>query len=193
MFVVFFFTPRFAQGKAKGGRRPIWGKTLAKGYGAYYKECVRFCSRRPASPYIFSMVGFSSDSRFVLDDRFALEGSEAGPSGQHPTHNEPDGEDRASINSNEVAAGTGEDELLAGLSEGMDAAGFAGPSEKAVKPLTKEELAAFRTAQEGAGVIYISRIPPGMRPTKVRHLMGAYGEVGRVYLQPEGMHYIIAK
>ena len=72
-----------------------------------------------------------------------------------------------------------------GLGDGMDADGFSGP--KIVKPLTPEALAAFRAAQENAGVIYISRIPPGMQPTKVRHLMSQYGEVGRVYLQKEGM------
>ncbi|KDQ07763.1 hypothetical protein BOTBODRAFT_119640 [Botryobasidium botryosum FD-172 SS1] len=58
-------------------------------------------------------------------------------------------------------------------------------NEKTVKPLTAEALAAFRQAQERAGIIYISRIPPGMRPPKVRHLMSAYGEVGRVYLKQE--------
>jgi ESF2/ABP1 family protein len=68
---------------------------------------------------------------------------------------------------------------------GMDADGFAGP--KVVKPLTPEALATFKAAQERAGVVYISRIPPGMQPTKVRHLMSQYGEVGRVYLQKEGM------
>lgn len=57
---------------------------------------------------------------------------------------------------------------------------------KVVKPLTKEDLEEFNAAQERTGVVYISRIPPGMRPTKVRHLMSAYGEVGRVYLQQEG-------
>lgn len=61
------------------------------------------------------------------------------------------------------------------------------PPDKVVKPLTAEALAAFRAAEERTGVIYISRIPPGMRPAKVRHLMTAYGEVGRVYLQQEGM------
>lgn len=55
-----------------------------------------------------------------------------------------------------------------------------------VQPLSAEALAEFNAAQERAGVVYISRIPPGMRPTKVRHLMSAYGEVGRVYLQQEG-------
>ncbi|KZT20650.1 hypothetical protein NEOLEDRAFT_1158580 [Neolentinus lepideus HHB14362 ss-1] len=66
----------------------------------------------------------------------------------------------------------------------MDPLGFAGP-EKVVKPLTPEALAAFKAAQDRAGVVYISRIPPGMQPRKVRHLMSAYGEVGRVYLQQE--------
>jgi len=76
------------------------------------------------------------------------------------------------------------EEGLRGLTDDMDPEGFSGPS-KIVKPLTPEALAAFKAAQERAGVIYISRIPPGMRPSKVRHLMSAYGEVGRVYLQQE--------
>ena len=77
------------------------------------------------------------------------------------------------------------------IPNGMDPSGFAGPSsskdvQKIVKPLTPEALAAFKAKQERTGVIYISRIPPGMRPTKVRHIMSTYGEIGRVYLQPEG-------
>ena len=69
-----------------------------------------------------------------------------------------------------------------------DSEGYAGPapSEKIVKPLTPEALAAFNEVQARSGVIYISRIPPGMQPAKVRHLLSQYGEVGRVYLQPEG-------
>ena len=70
----------------------------------------------------------------------------------------------------------------------MDSEGYAGPAlpEKVVKPLTPEALAAFNTVQARSGVIYISRIPPGMQPAKVRHLLSQYGEVGRVYLQQEG-------
>lgn len=71
------------------------------------------------------------------------------------------------------------------LTEGMDPEGFIG--EKVLKPLTPEALAAFQAAQNRSGVIYISRIPPGMRPTKIRHLMSAHGDIGRVYLQQEGM------
>lgn len=80
---------------------------------------------------------------------------------------------------------TGHEDSIDGLGDGMDVEGFSGP--KIVKPLTPEVLAAFQAAQEKAGVIYITRIPPGMQPTKVRHLMSQYGEVGRVYLQKEGM------
>lgn len=36
------------------------------------------------------------------------------------------------------------------------------------------------------GLIYLSRIPPGMGPSKVKHLLSAYGEVGRVFLARAG-------
>jgi ESF2/ABP1 family protein len=71
------------------------------------------------------------------------------------------------------------------IGEGMDLEGYAGPM--VVQPLAPEALAKFDAAQARTGVVYISRIPPGMRPAKVRHLMSAHGEVGRVYLQQEGV------
>ena len=92
--------------------------------------------------------------------------------------------DRGDISSEE---GNGEHEDNSdGFWDGMHLGGFSGPQEKVVKPLTPEALAAFKAAKEKTGVIYISRIPPGMRPTKVRHLMSQYGEIGKVYLQQEG-------
>ena len=36
------------------------------------------------------------------------------------------------------------------------------------------------------GVIYLSRIPPFMKPQKLKSLLSEYGEIGRVYLVPEG-------
>ncbi|EIW82451.1 hypothetical protein CONPUDRAFT_53712 [Coniophora puteana RWD-64-598 SS2] len=65
----------------------------------------------------------------------------------------------------------------------MNPEGFSGPQR--LKTLTAEALAKFNAAQNRAGVVYLSRIPPGMQPPKVRHLMSAYGEVGRIYLQQE--------
>ena len=37
-----------------------------------------------------------------------------------------------------------------------------------------------------AGIVYLSRVPPFMKPHKVKHLLSCYGSVGRVYLKPEG-------
>ncbi|KAG8682679.1 RNA-binding ATPase activator esf2, partial [Ceratobasidium sp. 395] len=47
---------------------------------------------------------------------------------------------------------------------------------KPVKPLSVTALAEFEKAQQQAGIVYISRIPPGMRPAKVKHLMSGYGK-----------------
>lgn len=135
------------------------------------------------------------DSRFVVDDAFA--GEAAAESSQSPRQrevspDEEDHEDHEEDASNEISGaseGEGEEEGSDGedtdLADGMDPAGFSGPS-AVVKPLTKEALAVSKAAHERTGVLYISRIPPGMRPTKVRHLMSTYGEIGRVYLQQEG-------
>ncbi|THH11273.1 hypothetical protein EW145_g749 [Phellinidium pouzarii] len=134
----------------------------------------------------------SADSRFSLDERF--QGSEAGPSRPRSRSrevsssdnegNDESEKDNSEEDSNGDERGEYDDNAL---DEGMDPEGYAGPTKegKTVKPLTPEALAAFHAVQERAGVLYISRIPPGMRPTKVRHLMSQYGEIGRVYLQQE--------
>lgn len=43
----------------------------------------------------------------------------------------------------------------------------------------------FRDREMRKGVIYLSRIPPHMKPEKIRHLLGQYGDVLRIFLQPE--------
>lgn len=43
-----------------------------------------------------------------------------------------------------------------------------------------------RPSETVAGIIYLSRVPPFMKPHKVKHLLSRYGSVGRVYLKPEG-------
>ncbi|OBZ77035.1 Pre-rRNA-processing protein ESF2 [Grifola frondosa] len=108
-------------------------------------------------------------SKLSVDPRFG-EISEDEPAGcrASPSHHEEEAEDGDHTADEEVSASGDEEERIL-----------------TVKPLTAEALEAFKAAQDRAGVVYISRIPPGMRPTKVRHLMSAYGEVGRVYLQQE--------
>ncbi len=55
--------------------------------------------------------------------------------------------------------------------------------EAITKPLSTSELEAFNKKQRKLGIIYISRIPPGMTPAKVRHILSNFGELGRIYLQ----------
>ncbi|KAI7829196.1 hypothetical protein BX661DRAFT_130816, partial [Kickxella alabastrina] len=39
--------------------------------------------------------------------------------------------------------------------------------------------------EKKSGVVYMSRVPPFMKPAKVRHLLEKYGQIGRVYLVEE--------
>ncbi|KAF0388481.1 ESF2/ABP1 family protein [Gigaspora margarita] len=54
-----------------------------------------------------------------------------------------------------------------------------------VKPLTLQKLAEFEKEQNKTGLVYLSRIPPFMKPAKIKHLLSKFGEVGRIYLAPE--------
>ncbi|KAI8930376.1 hypothetical protein BC831DRAFT_440324 [Entophlyctis helioformis] len=53
------------------------------------------------------------------------------------------------------------------------------------KPLTLATLKKFQDKVDSTGVVYLSRVPPFMKPQKVRSLLSRYGELGRIYLNPE--------
>ncbi|CAK7563993.1 MAG: RNA-binding ATPase activator esf2 [Sporothrix epigloea] len=53
------------------------------------------------------------------------------------------------------------------------------------KPLTKKNLVASEKAVRKSGVVYLSRIPPFMKPTKLRSLLSPYGAINRIFLSPE--------
>lgn len=36
------------------------------------------------------------------------------------------------------------------------------------------------------GIIYLGHIPPMLRPKHLRNLLSVYGEIGRIFMQPEG-------
>ena len=50
----------------------------------------------------------------------------------------------------------------------------------------RNKLRGGQSSETVAGIIYLSRGPPFMKPHKVKHLLSRYGSVGRVYLKPEG-------
>ena len=54
-----------------------------------------------------------------------------------------------------------------------------------IDQLTPEELEEFTAEQERRGIVYISRVPPFMKPDKVRRELSQHGRVMRVYLTPE--------
>lgn len=53
------------------------------------------------------------------------------------------------------------------------------------KPLSKKNLVATEAAVKRSGVVYLSRIPPFMKPTKLRSLLEPYGAINRIFLTPE--------
>ncbi|KAI0165034.1 Pre-rRNA-processing protein ESF2 [Xylariaceae sp. FL1272] len=53
------------------------------------------------------------------------------------------------------------------------------------RPLTKKNLVATEKAVKRSGVVYVSRIPPFMKPTAVRTIFERFGKINRVYLAVE--------
>ena len=53
------------------------------------------------------------------------------------------------------------------------------------KPLTKKNLIATEAAIKKSGVVYLSRIPPFMKPQKLRSLLTPFGEINRIFMTPE--------
>lgn len=52
-----------------------------------------------------------------------------------------------------------------------------GDSSKKKKPTSKKIV---------PGILYLGHIPPRLKPSHLRNMLGVYGEVGRIFLQPEG-------
>ncbi|KAI0464245.1 hypothetical protein LJB42_001850 [Komagataella kurtzmanii] len=53
------------------------------------------------------------------------------------------------------------------------------------KKLTTEQLAKQQKKLKKTGVVYLSSLPPYMKPTKMRQILSRFGEVDRLYLKPE--------
>lgn len=53
------------------------------------------------------------------------------------------------------------------------------------KPLSKKNLVATADAIKRSGVVYLSRVPPFMKPMKLRSLLEPYGVINRIFLAPE--------
>ncbi|KAI3357044.1 hypothetical protein L3Q82_003688 [Scortum barcoo] len=58
--------------------------------------------------------------------------------------------------------------------------------------MTKQKSAAVTSCSDRKyvpGILYLGHIPPRFRPKHLRNLLSVYGEIGRIFLQPEGRSY----
>lgn len=75
------------------------------------------------------------------------------------------------------------------LDEGDNAESGPSTSKAASKPNTKSKSTSNGTKMSKKrktlvpGIVYISRLPPGMTPQKVKYLMAQWGDVGKIYAQ----------
>ncbi|KAK0621656.1 hypothetical protein B0T17DRAFT_494433 [Bombardia bombarda] len=53
------------------------------------------------------------------------------------------------------------------------------------KPLSRKNLVASEEAIRKSGVVYLSRVPPFLKPAKLRSLLEPYGKINRLFLAPE--------
>lgn len=65
-----------------------------------------------------------------------------------------------------------------------------GSKQKKLQPLSVKNLQKFNEKHDKTGVLYISRVPPHMRPHKLRTLLQQFGSIGRLYLSQEGTQSI---
>ena len=58
------------------------------------------------------------------------------------------------------------------------------PGQPASKPLSARKLAKFKDKVERSGIVYMSRVPPHLKPLKLRQLLEGHAKVGRIYMAP---------
>ncbi|KAK4217745.1 hypothetical protein QBC37DRAFT_413816 [Rhypophila decipiens] len=109
-----------------------------------------------------------SDASDLEDDNDAKGNSVANPQEQRPQDDESKSDTTTTKKPKKTSSSSKEISL---------------PSQ--VKPITKKNLVSTQSAIKKSGVVYLSRIPPFMKPAKVRSLLEPYGKINRMFLAPE--------
>ncbi|KAJ2365502.1 RNA-binding ATPase activator esf2 [Coemansia sp. RSA 2607] len=113
-----------------------------------------------------------------------------------PTYNDGSSDDSASDDDNDDnAVINGDDDQNKGADSSdnedyfvgdMDNSGDEEVVEKSKgKRVSEKDILQAQKREKKSGVVYMSRVPPFMKPAKVRHLLEKYGEIGRIYLVEE--------
>lgn len=119
-------------------------------------------------------MAVTTDPRFSTAGWTEADLSAPGPSRSPSSSREPSPAPEESDDDEELVQDDDDDDVLPEDDE---------ESATVVKGLTPKELEAFERKQRKRGIIYISRIPPGMTVPKVRHLLSGFGQVERIFLQ----------
>jgi ESF2/ABP1 family protein len=77
------------------------------------------------------------------------------------------------------------DQQQGGHSSEQPEAGVDPKPKKRSKVLSSKKLQRIKEQHRRRGILYMSRIPPHMKPAKIKQLLTQYGEIGRIYCKPE--------
>lgn len=104
---------------------------------------------------------------------------------------EDDDEDDEDEDDEEITESIKQDSELKDFTEIDDLAESAGVEQnrkrrsKKLKALTPDEVEKVNAKIKKTGLVYLSKIPPFMKPIKVRQILSRFGEVNRIFLVPE--------
>lgn len=123
------------------------------------------------------------DSDFDDDDVSDVEGSATGNAEDAKTAKEP--HKAKTLQEDEATDDEADAEADAEADPDQDSSAKPVQVPQVIKSLTKKNLVASDAAIKKSGVIYLSRVPPFMKPAKLRNLLEKYGKINRLFLAPQ--------
>lgn len=96
--------------------------------------------------------------------------------------------DNENFNSNEISDNEYEEESENDIDNNTNLKPLDSDDEKTIeekKIISKQKIELIKQKIKKSGVIYLSKIPPYMKPEKLKSMFSKYGEVNRIYLVPE--------
>ncbi|KAJ2723880.1 RNA-binding ATPase activator esf2 [Coemansia sp. Benny D115] len=137
----------------------------------------------------------SDDDSDEDDDEGEDEAKEIGDSNyasadDKPENSEDNGKETGDSNyasAKEVTENSDNEDNFVGDLDGSDnEQGESAPTKKHKKSkLSEDDILRAQNVERKSGVVYMSRIPPFMKPAKVRHMLEKYAQIGRIYLVQE--------
>lgn len=67
----------------------------------------------------------------------------------------------------------------------QEAAQQNGACKPMAKPMSAKKIAKFKEKIDKSGIVYMSRVPPHMKPLKLRQMLEGHAKLGRIYMAPK--------